>query len=83
MPFGLRNAPLTLVRLMHQVLGDMKNVFVYLDDIIIFSQTITEHFQILEEVLDRLDSAGFKIKLRKCQFLMKQLEFLGHTLGED
>ena len=83
MAFGLTNAPLTFVRLMHQVLGDMKNVFVYLDDIIIFSQTITEHFQILEEVLDRLDNAGLKIKLHKCQFLMKQLEFLGHTLGED
>ena len=83
MAFGLRNAPLSFVRLMHQVFGDMKNVFVYLDDIIIFSQTITEHFQILEEVLGRLDNVGLKIKLCKCQFLMKELEFLGHTLGED
>ena len=44
MPFGLSNAPLTFVRLNHQILGNMKNVFVYLDDIIIFSHNIEELF---------------------------------------
>ena len=80
MPFGLSNAPLSFVRLMHQILGNMKNVFVYLDDIIIFSRNIKEHFQILDEVLSRLEKAGVKIKLRKCRFLKRQLDFLGHVI---
>ena len=83
MPFGLPNAPLAFVRLMHQILGNMKNVFVYLDDIIIFSSNIEEHFQILDEVLSRLEKAGLKIKLRKCQFLKSQLDFLGHVIGSN
>ena len=83
MPFGLSNAPLIFVRLMHQILGNMENVFVYLDDIIIFSRNIEEHFQILEEVLSRLEGAGLKIKLHKCQFLKRQLNFLGHVIGSN
>ena len=83
MTFGLSNAPLTFVRLMHQILGNMKNVFVYLDDIIIFSWNIEEHFQILEEVLSRLEGAGLKIKLLICHFLKRQLDFLGHVIGSN
>ena len=51
MPFGLTNAPVTFTRLMKHVLGDMANVFVYLDDICIFSRMIAEHFRVLSEVL--------------------------------
>ena len=83
MPFGLCNAPLAFDRLMHQILGNMKNVFVYLDDIIIFSRNKEEHFQILEEVLSRLKGAGLKIKLSKCQFLKRELIFLGHVVGPN
>ena len=83
MPFSLFNVPPTFVRLMRQILGNMKNVFVYLDDIIIFSQNKEEHFQILEEVLSRLEGAGLKIKLSKCQFLKRQLNFLGHVVGPN
>ena len=83
MPFGLSNAPLTFVRLMHQILGNMKNVFVYLDDIIILSRDTEEHFQILDKVLSRLEKDGLKIKLCKCQFLKRQLDFLGHVIGSN
>ena len=83
MPFSLCNVPLTFVRLMHQVLGNMKNVFVYLDDIIVFSQNKEENFQILEEVLSRLEGAGLKLKLSKCQFLKRELNFLGHVIGPN
>ena len=79
MPLGLCNTPLTFVRLMHQVLGNMKNVFVYLDDIIVFSQNKEEHFQILS----RLEGAGLKLKLSKCQFLKRELDFLGHIIGPN
>ena len=76
MSFGLTATPLTFVRL----LGDLADVMVYLDDIIIFSKDITSHFKALQEVLQRLQEAGLKIKVRKCQFLLKSLEYLRHVV---
>ena len=83
LPFGLMNAPLAFSRAMMQVLGDLKNVFVYIDDIIIFSESLEEHFKLLREVLDRFYKTGLKIKVKKCQFLMSELYYLGHKLNEE
>ena len=56
MPFGLSNAPSTFMRLMNEVLRDFigKFVIVYLDDILVFSQTEKEHLKHLRYVLERL-----------------------------
>ena len=56
MPFGLTNAPSTFQRLMGLVLAGLcwQTCLVYLDDIIIFSRTVDEHFQRLTDVLRRL-----------------------------
>ena len=81
--FGLMSAPLTFVRLMHQLLGRVAFVFVYLDDIIAFSKDIASHFVTLEIVLRRLYLAGLKVKVRKCQFLKKSLEYLGHVVASE
>ena len=72
MPFGLCNAPGTFQRLMEHVLAGLHwtSYLVYLDDIIIFSQTISDHLQKLREVLAKLQKAGLKIKPSKC-FLMQ------------
>ena len=83
MPFGLMSAPLTFVRLMHQLLGDIAFVFCYLDDIIVFSKDIKSHFATLEIVLRRLYLAGIKIKVRKCQFFKKSLEYLCHMVTSE
>ena len=83
MPFGLMSGPLTFVRLMHQLLGDIAFVFCYLDDIIVFSKDIESHFATLEIVLRRLYLAGLKVKVRKCQFLKKSLEYLGHVVTPE
>ena len=83
LPFGLTNAPLTFSRVMLQVLGGIKNVFVYLDDIIIFNEDVDGHFRTLREVLERFQKAGLKLKVRKCQFLMKELEYLGHKINKE
>ena len=55
---------------------------VYLDDIIIFSQTVDEHLQRLSDVLQRLKDAGLKIKPSKCQLLRKSVLYLGHIVSE-
>eukprot|EP00731_Ephydatia_muelleri_P033149 Em0025g105a len=56
----------------------MLTCLVYLDDIIIFSQTVDEHLQRLRDVLQRFKDAGLKIKPSKCQLLRKSVLYLGH-----
>src|SRR6266542_1135041 len=84
MPFGLKGASATFQCLMTKVLGPYLYdfVMVYLDDIIIFSQTMDEHLQHMRKVLVALRQAGLKLKLEKCEFAKKQLKYLGFIIGE-
>ncbi|CAL8465899.1 g5435 [Coccomyxa elongata] len=84
MPFGLCNAPATFQRLMNGVLPDMGDfVQVYLDDILVFSKTEEEHEQHLRRVLERLREHRLFAKLSKCEFYMREVEFLGHKVSEE
>ena len=83
MPFGLANAPATFQRLMDVVLNGLNFTMclVYLDDIVIFSSTASEHLERLELLFERLQSARLKLKPSKCRFLQHQIEFLGHIVS--
>ena len=85
MPFGLCNAPGTFQRLMERMFGDQRfqSVLLYLDDIIVFSSTVRQHLERLEEVFARLDQQGLKAKLSKCHFFQKQVKYLGHIVSEQ
>ena len=84
MPFGLKGALATFQRLITKVLGlylyDF--VMVYLDDIIIFSQTMDKHLQHMRKVLEALRQAELKLKLEKCEFAKKQLKYLRFIVRE-
>lgn len=84
MPFGLTNAPATFQKLINDALRPAlkKYALVYLDDVIIFSKTIKEHIKHISLVFDFLRKAGLKIKLSKCTFLKKEVEYLGHIVTE-
>ena len=83
MPFGATNAPATFQRLMHDCLGDlnMNWCIVYLDDIIVFSDTKEEHIKRLEAVFQKLMAAGLKLKPTKCFFFRNEIEYLGHVVS--
>ena len=83
MPFGAINAPATFQRLMHDCLGElnMNWCIVYLDDIIIFSDTKEEHLKRLEAVFQKLCAAGLKLKPSKCFFFREEIEYLGHVVS--
>ena len=78
MPFGATSAPATFHRLMHDCLGDlnMNWCIVYLDGIIIFSDTKEEHLKRLEAVFQKLKSS-------KCHFFKEEIEYLGHVVSGE
>ena len=81
MPFGLTNASATFQRMMGNVLKGIKGCLVFIDDIIIFSETWEEHQLILKEVFSRIRAAGLKVKREKCQFVQESVKFLGHIVS--
>ncbi|KAL5486596.1 hypothetical protein EMCRGX_G019098 [Ephydatia muelleri] len=83
MPFGLCNAPSTFQRLMERVLTGLhwSTCLVYIDDIILFSRTVQEHFQNLTEVFQRLKQAGLKLKPRKCHLFRNKVKYLGYVVS--
>lgn len=83
LPFGVVNGPPSFMRLMHGILKGLKNTMVYLDDVIIFTATRTEHEQALRLLLTRLAEYNLKISLNKCQFFQKEVQFLGFLVSGD
>jgi hypothetical protein len=73
MPFGLSNELGTFMRLMNEVLKEYigKIILVYLDDILIYSQTIEEHLKHIKMVLSKLEKEKLLINLKKCSFMKK------------
>ena len=80
MPFGLSNSLATYQRLMEECLGslNMKICVIYLEDLIIFSDTFQQHLERLDIVLTRLRECTLKLSADKCFFLQKRINFLGH-----
>lgn len=85
LPFGLSNSAQSLARLMDKVLGvDLEpKVYVYLDDLVIMSDSIKEHLELLAEVGRRLSAAGLTINLKKSKFLQKQIKYLGYIVDSS
>ena len=82
MPFGLSGAPATFQRLMDNVLrGTEEYAGVYLDDVIVHSDSWKEHLTQVAEILERLRRAGLTIKLKKCSFGVAECAYLGHQIG--
>ncbi|KAL6465795.1 hypothetical protein MHYP_G00259280 [Metynnis hypsauchen] len=85
MPFGLCNAPGTFQRLMERMFGDChyQSVLLYLDDVVVFSATVEQHLERLEEVFARLQMQKLKVKLSKCHFFQHQVSYLGHVVSAE
>ena len=82
MTFRLKNAPACFQRVMDVVLAGLKwNIcLVYLDDIVIFSETFGKHLERLESVLARLYRNKLTLKPSKCLFAATKIQFLGHVV---
>ncbi|XP_051156206.1 uncharacterized protein LOC127278513 [Leptopilina boulardi] len=85
MPFGLKNSPSTFQRMMDRVLSGLQGIelFVYMDDIVIYAKSLKEHKEKLEKLLRRLKNAGLVLQPDKCNFLRKEIGYLGHIISEN
>ena len=68
---------------MSQVLAGIPGVAYYIDDILIAGHTRADHIRNLQTVLTRLREFGLKLKRSKCQFFVRDLEFLGHRISPE
>jgi len=82
MPFGLTNAPATFQREMNRILFPLigKCVYNFIDDILIYSKTVEEHLQHIQQVLSILKENRLKLNIEKCHFMKTEVNVLGHRL---
>ncbi|KAI5139122.1 hypothetical protein NEAUS07_2627, partial [Nematocida ausubeli] len=82
MPFGLKGAPAFFQRTIFDKIGDLPFVKIFLDDILIFSQTLEEHLQHIQLVLNRLAEHNIQLNFEKSHFLQRRVTYLGNILTE-
>ena len=80
-PFGLTQAPVYFQRVVHEVIEGLTFAYGYLDDILVFSKSIEEHFQHCEIIFKRLRKYKLKLSYEKCAFLKSQVQCPGHLLS--
>ena len=85
MSFGLTNAPAAFMELMNRVFHDYldKFIIVFIDDILIYSNSEADHVRHLRTVLQILREQKLYVKLKKCQFWLDSVSFLGHIISQE
>ena len=84
MPFGLTNAPATFWNLMNDVFHEYVDHFVvvYLDDMVIYSESLEDHLEHLRNVLSKLREHQLFVKKEKCEFTQQEILFLGDKVSK-
>lgn len=85
MAFGLTNTPATFQRLTELALSGLQwtTCLIYLNDVIVFGHSFSEHKRLLSEVLIHIQRAGFKLKPSKCHLFKQEVTFLGHVVSSN
>ena len=79
-PMGLLGCPASFQRLVEMVLYGIKNVIIYIDDLLVHSASHEHHIKILREMFQRLREHRLKVNLKKCVFGAKDVAYLGFRL---
>jgi hypothetical protein len=85
MPFGVSNAPATFQRALNNLFTSFRDnkIIIYLDDILIASETISDGLTTLNVVLQKLQSANLKLNLEKCYFFETTINYLGYEINQE
>lgn len=85
MPFGLKTAPLKFQRYVNDVLADLiktGDIVAYMDDFLIATRTIEEHFEVLRKAFRLLVENKLELRIDKCEFLQTEINYLGYHISE-
>jgi len=84
MPFGLNISGSEFQKCIDYILGPLLHTFekIYVDDIIITSESIEEHYEHIYTVLDKFKQHNITVNLEKSQFFRTEVKFLGHIISE-
>ncbi|UYV73038.1 K02A2.6-like [Cordylochernes scorpioides] len=83
MPFGLANAPSFFQSVMDRILAGINGVICYIDDVLVSTASVEEHMAVLKTIFVRLQKHNIKLKREKCEFLRREIQYLGHLIKED
>jgi RNase H-like domain found in reverse transcriptase/Reverse transcriptase (RNA-dependent DNA polymerase)/Integrase zinc binding domain len=85
LPMGLKNSPAAFQRMLDDIFREDigKRCFVYVDDIICFSNSFEQHLIDLDIILNKLDQANLKIQSEKCEWAKSELKYLGFVISSD
>jgi hypothetical protein len=85
MPFRLANAPSTFQHYVNDALRPYLDLFcsAYIDDILIFSNTLAEHKQHIWLVLKAMEEAGLQLDVNKCEFHKTEVTYLGYVVSTE
>lgn len=81
--FGLSSAPETFQRTMEFITRSLTGILVYIDDILVFGRTVRDHDEHLKRLLARLEYYNVRLNNEKCEFRLRELEFLGFHLSSS
>ena len=83
--FGLKNSGMAFQKMMQQILAPMLShkIVIYIDDILIMSESFQEHLELVSKVLNLLQLHGIKIKVKKCELFREEVSFLGHIISGE
>ena len=83
--FGLKNTPATFQQLMDLVLTKLQGteLFVDLDDIVLYANSLEEHEEKFNKLVERLTAANLTLKPDKCEFLRPEYAYLGHIIDKE
>ncbi|UYV79499.1 K02A2.6-like [Cordylochernes scorpioides] len=83
LPFGISSAPEIFQKIMHKIFCDIPNVVCYIDDLLIWGNSIEDHNSTLKKVLDLARESRLKLPLNKLEMATGVVKFLGHTISQE
>ena len=83
LPFGIASAPAIFQQAMENILQGLPRVICDLDNILVTGENEREHLELLEEVFQRLETSGLRLKRAKCSFMQSEVHYLGYCINAD
>ena len=80
--YGIKTAPAIFQKTMDQILAGLENVSCYIDDILVVSESLEDHWSLLRRVFQRLDQYNVRVNKAKCKFTQSSVQYLGHVLSK-